>query len=322
MSFRLWQVIFGLGCLMLTRAFPARAEAPGTFSLEWLAPADCPSSRQVEAEIARLLGGPAHGPAGDDLRVRASVGHNRLWSVTLETSSGTSNGRRTLSATTCEGLANATALIVALIIDPNAVAEHSREAEKTEQKAPATPVAEPPTAPRARTINVLAGLGATGSLGALPSPDLGLGAGLGLSGPLWRIEARVAYSTWWVKSSTMVDPAGAYGRFRLLTAMLAGCLISHRSSFDWGACLDFESGAVQGEGVGVTMDSAKTTPWLGLGAGGFLALRATPWLLFPFHIDAIVPLWRPDFTFEGVESPIFRARAVGGRMTAGIEFQF
>lgn len=329
MSSRLCPVLLGLGCLILLGAHPARAQASGAFSLEWRAPADCPSTSQVEAEVARLLGGPAHAPSGADLHVRASVEHNDLWSVTLETSSGTANGRRTLSATTCEGLANATALIVALIIDPNAVAVHSAKTEekaekpapKVEPPPPPSPVSVP-TVPPSRTVKVLAGVGGTGSLGALPSPDLGIGGGLGLSGSLWRMEARVAYSSRWVKSPTMSDPQGAYGRFRLLAATLAGCLISHRSALDWGACVDFESGVVQGEGVGVTMNSAKTTPWLALGAGGFLALRANQWLLFPLHVDAMIPLWRPDFTFHRVETPIFRAWAVGGRMTAGVEFQF
>lgn len=323
MSLRRCPVLLGLGVFMLTGAHPTGAQERGTLALTWLAPADCPSSNQVEAEIARLLGGPAHAPSHADLRVHASVAHQGLWSVTLETSSGTATGHRTLSATSCEGLANATALIVALIIDPNAVAERSARTEgQMEKTAPAPPPPPGPTVPPARATRVLVGAGATGSLGALPSPDLGVGAGLGLSGSVWRIEARVAYSSRWVESTALSDPAGAHGRFRHLAATLAGCLISRRSAFDWGGCVDFESGFVQGEGVGVTRNSAKKTPWLGLGAGGFLGLRANPWLLFPLHVDAIVPLWRPDFTFQAVDPPIFRAWAVGGRMTAGVEVQF
>jgi hypothetical protein len=320
----LCHLMLGIGCLVLTKAPPARAEANGTFTFAWLAPAGCPSSTEVDEEIARLLGGPAHAPSRGDLRVRASVGHEALWLVTLDTTSGTTSGHRTISAASCEGLANATALIVALMIDPTAVAARSLKTEKLEPPPP--PPSKSPESlaipPAQRTTKGLAGVGAVGSLGALPSADLGIGVALGLAGLRWRVELRAAYSPRWVKSATMSDPTGAYGRFHLFTGMLAGCLTLRQPAFDWGPCVDFESGVVNGEGVGATVTSSRTTAWLGLGGGGFLAFRASQWLRFPVHIDAIVPLWRPDFTFRNIDNPIFRAWAVGGRMTAGVEVQF
>jgi len=251
------------------------------------------------------------------------VGRDSLWVVTLETTLGTHSGHRTISATSCEGLANATALIVALMIDPDAVAAHSRSAEQpapTPPPGPARPIA-PPASPR-RTTFGFAGLGAAGHLGVLPSADLGISASLGITGPFWRVELRGVYDPRVVQSEAMPDPPRAFGRFRLYTGVLVGCLTLERAALDFGPCVDFEFGALHGEGVAAPFTYPKTTPWFGLGAGGVVAFRASRWLVFPVHVDAVVPLLRPRFTFDGAETPIFRSAVVGGRLTASVEVQF
>jgi hypothetical protein len=313
----------GLASSVLTNARPVRAQANNGFELTWLAPAGCPTAEEVRSEIDRLLGSPAHAPAIGELNVRASVGHESRWLVTLETTLATRSGHRTISATSCQGLANATALIVALMIDPDAVAAHSRSPEK-EPLAPA-PVVEPapsparPNAPARKTF-LLAGLGATGHWGVLPSPDLGVDASVGVMGSFWRVELRALYSPRAVHSQAMSDPPGAFGRFRLVTGTLAGCLTFKRAGLDFGPCLDFEAGVVQGEGLVAPITSSKTMPWLALGAGAVVVFKANRWLGFPVHVDAVVPVWRPRFNFD--ETPIFRSAVVGGRLTAGVEAQF
>jgi len=142
--------------------------------------------------------------------------------------------------------------------------------------------------------------------------------------PRWRLEARIAYDPRRVQSETLVDPPGAYGRFFLVAGTVAGCLTHARPAFEVGPCADAEIGVVRGDGVGVAPATSHTSPWLGVGAGGFLALKANPWLAFSLHIDAIVPLWRPHYVFKSqdTETPIFRAWSVGGRLTAGAELRF
>src|SRR5438105_3958532 len=93
----------GLACevlaiigFVLLRAHPADAE-PRTFSLDWKAPAACPSASFVSEEIARLLGH-APGLASDrpvfaDAKV-ASVGSGFMVRIALTTSEG--RGERTL----------------------------------------------------------------------------------------------------------------------------------------------------------------------------------------------------------------------------------
>ena len=101
----------------------ARAEA-GTVEIAWSAPADCPTTPDVEASVRDLLGRPPHLPDGRKLEVkaRAERKHDCGWSGTIETRLGTTTGSRTIATESCRAVADATALIVALMIDPDAVA--------------------------------------------------------------------------------------------------------------------------------------------------------------------------------------------------------
>lgn len=314
-------------CCLLAGTSLVRAEEKGSVDFEWSAPAGCPPAASVQSEIDELLGGAARDRAREHLSVRATVERGALWLVTLETQSGTASGHRTIEAVTCQGLASATALIVALMIDPDAVAAHAGKGKEKEPSplpapAPAPPDATSPPPPAARASFGLAGLGAAGNLGVLPGPDVGIGATVGLLRGHWRIELRAAYGPRDVQSDPLADPAGAYGRFRFFAGTLAGCWTMLQSVVDMGPCAEAEIGAMYGEGSHSSQNTSETTPWFGLGAGGVLVIKATPWLHFPLHADAVVPLWRPNFVLRPTDISIFRARPVGGRLTAGVEMQF
>jgi hypothetical protein len=334
-----WKLALGLGFAVAVSAvsgpaFSASSDKRGEFALEWAAPAGCPSTSEVEAEITKLLGGLPREHTRENLTVRASVDHaDLLWFVTIETVSDTTSGHRRIEAATCQSLANATALIVALAIDVDAVAAHAGKVRATEpipappllhEPRPAKPAPLPaaPSSDTARTVSVLVGVSAAGNLGVLPSPDVGISATVGVTSLLWRLELRAAYDPRRVRSSTLADPAGAYGRFSLFTGTLTGCLTFKRPALDYGPCAEAEFGVIRGEGFGVTQTASDPEPWFGLGAGGFVAIKAGRWLYLPLHVDAVVPLYRPDYVFENVETRIFRAQLVGGRLTAGVELRF
>jgi hypothetical protein len=303
----------------------ARAQAPAAFAFEWGAPEGCPSAALVQAEIDGLLGGAARDRVRQDLAVKATVARAALWQVTLATQAGAASGHRTIEAATCQGLASATALIVALMIDPDAVAAHASQAKAPNPEPPrAAPAPAPPALSAARATFGLAGLGAAGHVGVLPGPDVGLGATIGLLRGPWRVELRGAYGARQVPSDAMADAPSAHGKFRFFAGTLAGCWLWLGKAVDLGPCAEAEIGVVRGAGAGADTTTAQTTPWLGLGAGLIVALEATPWLRFPVHLDAVAPLWRPHFVFSKVDGdrPIFRAPPLGGRLTAGAELRF
>ncbi len=105
--------------------------------VRWRGEGDCPSEEQVRAEVARLLGGviPQDAPAVD-ARVERTP---NAWRLRLRVGS---EGARTLEAASCSLLAEATALIVALAIDPVLVVEATETAT--------APPIEPPAPPEER----------------------------------------------------------------------------------------------------------------------------------------------------------------------------
>jgi hypothetical protein len=303
---------------LLAATSAPRARAAGDVDITWLAPEGCPSSDAVKAEIDELLGGAASERARDSLSVRATVERGERWLVTLETQVGRTSGHRTIAAGSCPGLASATALIVALMIDPQAVAARQGKREAAPPPAPAPVAPAPPT----RTTFGIVGLGAIANLGVLPGPDVGIGVSLGLQRGHWLVELRTAYGPREVHSDALADPQGAYGKFRFHAGTLVGCWLALRTTVDIGACVLAEAGAVRGEGSGTDHDRAETAPWFGLGVGAALVLKAAPWLCFPVHVDVVAPLWRPTFTVSNVDASLFRAAPLGGRLTAGVELRF
>jgi hypothetical protein len=106
-------------------ATASAAEPPPRVSFSWKAPKECPDEAYVRGEIERLLRRPLEAAAREPLAARARVSRDKrgVWHMKLDTKGPAGPGERTLEGDTCEGLGRATALIVALAIDPAAVAE-------------------------------------------------------------------------------------------------------------------------------------------------------------------------------------------------------
>lgn len=121
--------------LALLCASPVRAQE--TLALGWDAPEVCPEGDSIREEVTRLLGGaiPEQDESVQAHGVMTEV--EGAFRLTLSTSVGDVEGERTLEGESCEELGQAAALILALMIDPEAVA--SAEVDPA-------PVAEEPVA--------------------------------------------------------------------------------------------------------------------------------------------------------------------------------
>jgi hypothetical protein len=328
-----------LGLAVLGRALPASAGQEEAFTLSWQAPPDCPSPDTVRAEVARLLGGEIRLPAGRDFRASALVAHEQAWSVSIETELAGRSGRRSIEAASCQDLADATALILALTIDPDVVATRPARPNPPAPTPPPPPPPPPPprlpvpTAPvpaavqpapqkQSSSNNFLLGLQAQGSQGTLPSVDLGLGGSVGVVGRRYRVEIRGAYGLRRDQIANAVTPAGAYGKFNFLAATLAGCFNLGGQAVAFGPCADAEVGVVSAQGFGVSQSFSTSKPWLAIGAGGYAAISLGPRWSVPLHLDILAPLLRPEFVFKNVPSRVFQAPVVGVRVSAGIELRF
>lgn len=304
----------------------AEARGDGVFSLTWNAPEECPSRTEVEAEIAGLLGGVVR--ERDALSIEAVAEHNDRWSVSIETASQAGTGHRRLQAETCKALASATALIVALMIDPDAVAARAEEPSPPPPLpvppplAPSpSPTPAPPPSPR-RPITAFIGLGGAIHMGALPSPDFALGASGGIARSSWRLELAIGYDPARVASDPVSGPQGPYGQFQLVWGAVAGCLTRQAGLVGAGICGDAEVGAVRAEGAGSSVSESHTKPWLAAGVGALVDLRLTRGLFVVLRADALVPLLRPSYTFNEGKIPVFRPWVVGLRATTALELRF
>jgi hypothetical protein len=179
----------GLAALLLCWPRAAQGQPAADIALDWQAPAECPDQNSVLDETARILRGTT---ATTRVAARAVVERdvNGSWRVSLETETESGTGRRDVLADSCPAVASAVALILALVVDPNAVlAEPEPASEPPPPPArPPFPVrAAPPTAPPPKKaepstqapsplLRPLIGVGPTLSFGTLP--EVGLGARL------------------------------------------------------------------------------------------------------------------------------------------------
>ncbi|MEZ4441548.1 MAG: hypothetical protein R3B72_20785 [Polyangiaceae bacterium] len=156
----------------MTRAIPAAAllagltlvavaNAEGPIALSWTAPPGCPTTTAVRAAIERQLGG---APKGKPLEARGRVWRQGdRFHLSLRMHDAAGEGQRELDASSCEDLADAGALIIALAHDPEAVAAtqaraeppgegeagEGREVPITIEPAPVVPLPTPPPPPAA-----------------------------------------------------------------------------------------------------------------------------------------------------------------------------
>ena len=146
----------------------ARAEE-AAWSLVWQAPAECPSEASVRDAVALLLGTGAAPPASVSARALVQRTSSDHWIVQLTTVREGARGERVVEATSCPSLANATALIVALTIDPERVADHT-PAGAPSSSASAAPV----PAAAASTVAPLPSALASGAPAAPPAASSAL----------------------------------------------------------------------------------------------------------------------------------------------------
>ena len=106
--------------LMATLLVPWSARAAdSTLTLAWTAPPTCPDREQVLARAARLLGREPGRSLERALTVQASVERLPDDSWQLQLTLGDHSPARVVTASSCEELGDAAALLIALSIDPN-----------------------------------------------------------------------------------------------------------------------------------------------------------------------------------------------------------
>jgi hypothetical protein len=233
--------------------------------------------------------------------------------LTLALRTGDVEETREIAARTCQALAHAAAVVIALALDPShddtpidAGPPEQRSEEMTQpvprDPLPApTPVAEPPSKPPAvispkAAPRVRAAIGAGGALVSGLLPDLGGGVGLSATLRLGRFRAGIAGTYWFRQNPSFQGAAGA--AFDMLEAGAFGAYLFPLGPVGIGPSVSAEACHVRVEGFGIREPWARSTSWPAAAIGARLEAHLTTWLAAFVRADVVVPIAAPTFTLE------------------------
>lgn len=325
------------GLMAMGWASAVAAQPAAGFALSWSGPAGCPTAENVEGRVNALLGG---GPrAGSVADVRASGQVERAdngFRLLLTMGVGTPSSSRVIEARTCEELAGAAAIAIALLArstaeDGSATSpvEDTPPSPAPEAPAPVPPPKRESTSPKKAAtaekspaslrLLIDAPVGAVG-WGSLPSAGLGLGAAVGVRWKALRVTVR---GELWQPQTRAVS--GFVSRYTLHSGRADACLIQVAHGVELGPCLGVAAQRLAGEGLGSETFSASSRSgfWFS-GVGGIFASLPTPGfapLRFFGAASVLVSPTRPRFVIEQL-GPVHQPSLAAPRLDLGCEWIF
>jgi hypothetical protein len=318
----------------------AAAQQAPRFSLSWDGPPGCPTAENVQARVDALLGGAASASRIADVRASGEVERvDAGFRLLLTMSVGNAPSSRVIEARSCDELAGAAAIAIALLARSSAdeasgssagagtsaapAAEGHSEPPPAAAPRPETPIvkqdssAEP--APTRLRVIVDAPVGVAG-WGSLPSAALGVGATLGIR---WKALRASAGGELWHRQTHEVT--GFATRFTLESAHVEACLIQGGTGLELGPCLGAAAQRVVGEGLGSDVFTARsrTAVWFS-GTAGIFASLPTPGfthLRFFGGASVLVSPSRPRFVIDQL-GPVHEPALAALRLDLGCEWIF
>jgi hypothetical protein len=271
--------------------------------LEWRAPSGCPDRAEIEARVAaRLEPRPAsREPLHASARIEPSTDGYHLQLQTDQ-------GQRNLTARDCRELAAAAALILALLIDPEAAGD----AADAERETPAE------SSRRKRHMWILIRPELVGDIGTLPA--LAVGPGLSLGVRVLATSVEIAGSYLPAQSVHPTDRDTPLAELRVLAAAIGACQALTRAP-ELSPCLHFEYGRLTGQGdPSLSSPRSAAGAWALLLAGVRLGAELTQWVHASLELSLGLPLLGATFTVNSV-GPVHETADVVGRLRAGLEIR-
>jgi hypothetical protein len=319
--------------LLAPRTALAQQVSDARVTLEWRAPASCPDGNAVLAKVRALVSA-ASAERVTALGVVTEPAAGGRWQLTLETVQGARTWQRSLHAASCDELADAGALIIALVLDPNLEVQAGGDsaAPAGTTPGPAPPDAQPASRPapaarpaarrpapalppdatlrrqpppeRAGTSATLGGhaaLSAVADWGSLPGMTLGgeLAGGVAIDPIELELSAMILPP---VREVVAENPERG-GRLTLATGGLRGCYVVGWSKLSGRVCGGFEVGRIHGNGFGsLDYRNEQNSLWIAGRLGVFGRYPLIPPLALRFGLEGVVPARRPEFVLDNVEA--------------------
>jgi hypothetical protein len=312
--------------------------------LRWNAPEGCPDAASVTARLGEYLGHAA--ASGEPARVDADVRRldDGAWELTLRFEDRPEDPR-VLTNATCEGLAEAAVVVVAIVVTPE-VAEPSEPVEPVEPSepavpAPSEPASEPPTpapAPASEpapvsteaepvadreparparpvelSVSALAGVG----FGPVPV-GFALAPSLAVSGPRWRVALSAIYEP--TRSLRLADlPESGSDLMHWALGPEACWLPRVLPRLAIPVCGGVELGRLEATPVALVDGRPRRSSWAAATVAVGLRARVHPRVALWLAPSAVITLTPARVRVEGEPEPLFRTAPVGVRGLAGLE---
>jgi hypothetical protein len=273
-----------------------RSSVSGPTLLDWHAPDECPDRLELRAQIISRAGSKATASAPSASVEVASDPTGYRAVVRLD--AGQSFETREVHGATCAEAADAVVWIIALAW--------------TEPPKPAPVPVVPPRPAKPSSWQLLAAARTAFDAGSLPGADAGVGVAVGVA-HVRGIEVDLSGTLWANRFDPVMDGATA-GVDVSLSALAAQVCLTH-----WYACAGIEAGSIGGRAVELQDGRSATLLWLAATAGARARYRLTSTLDALFDAGIVVPLGRPEFTFDG-GGVVFRPAPVAARVGLALEF--
>lgn len=297
----------------LAFAKDASAATSSDVDLAWSAPATCPARAEMEERIARIVGASPDARAHEVMTASVVItSEGAGFRADVKVGAGAST--RSVAGATCNEVADAVALIIALAIDPRSL---DREAPT-----PASPVTTPKEVPAAlvpRRRVVHAGAAAMIDAQTLPATTLGAEIFAGWSPPHLSLEANAAISA---SARGTIDAQPAKGAdFTLVHAGVRACYAIFDARFDVGPCASGGVDWIIASGFGAQAPADGTGRVFVGGLGARVTFEATAWLSLRLVAEALAPSARPRFEIDNA-GDVYRTSGSLFRASLGLALHF
>jgi hypothetical protein len=291
--------MLGSGLALALCATRARADAPRSPRVDYVAPTQCPDEASFQRSLAlRMQSRP---PLPIPLRLRIEARGDRyvgqLGFVDTEGAAST----REVTAQSCEELVDAMAFLAAVTLTLGASATPDAVVPPPAVKQAAAPAAPAALQSHRRwrfaagaEAEILSWVGTTARVAPEPFVEARR-EGPGLVVPTIRLSATRV-------TSSPVTASGEAGQasLTLTAARLEGCPISWRplTTVALLPCLGVRGGVLEGVGAGVAIDRTQDRAWLSAELLGRVEWAPFTWLFFELQGGGSVPFLRYQFFFS------------------------
>jgi hypothetical protein len=295
----------------------AASSTESSLTLDWTAPPECPDGNAVRSDAIRLAGAATAGSR--HLKARASIlpATGTGWNLSLATDLDGVTGERSLSGVSCASLAEAAALMLALIMNPDLALAARPGAASPE----ASPQAGTIASTNDRGLRPRGGVGAHAGIQTGVIENLTSSFALSFDISLGRFSLRLMPGLS-LPQSVFVDPEQKLGgRLWLGTASGLGCWPAPVGWLALSPCLGLEVTRLQGHGLGVLQPRDATAYWSSAELAFFVGLPVGHGVQFELGGIGLLALHRPTVYLEGI-GPVSRPAVFGFGASGGLAWRF